>query len=473
MVSQQLALHKKKSSDWRILLALFLVAFFTRISLINWYTAEYTDGIHYITFYYHEYTHIAPLYGSIIQPFYNLFSFIPTHEIAGRFISILAGSLSVIPLFLISRYLFTKKVGAYSVLFYIVSPVALRWNIRVMTDSLFTLFFLLCIYSLLKLYYEPERRWFLPAFFLAGMAALTRYQGLALVPLVAFLWVREIRCKRYRVLITAIPGILPWLAFCWWIFYRKFGQVDVYRDRMEGGYYYLEMFTSYLSALPYALTYPVFALFCYGLYRAWKVERGRVLVLIFAALFLPWLFMHVFYRELVVRTFMPLFPLAMVFAAYASTLMKREKAVMVVCLVVSIAFSAAVLYYQRDTFGDVKRAAEWVRYNVRPQERVYTTSISKTVFWTQRPVKKFVPGIVLRPGDYVVLNSFYVSIPRSKEWVGKRFYFETVYETTSTIVPLLPDLTNPAEYTNAPGWHKVKFRENKFKSVVLKVGARK
>ncbi len=475
MTSEQVALNEKKNPDWRILLALFLAAFITRSSLINWYSAEYSDAILYITFFYNDSIHIAPLYGFILEPFYNLFSFIPTHEFAGSFISILSASLSVVPLFLIGRYFFTDKVGVYSVLFFIVSPVALRWNIRVMTDSLFTLFFLLCVYSLVRLYYESDKRWLFWSVFLAGMASLTRYQGLALTPIVAFLCIRELRRKRYWALAIAIPAVLPWLFFCWWIFSRKFGQIGVYKNQMQGLSNYLEMFTTYMSVLPYALTYPVFALFCYGVYKSWRMERGRVLAIIFAALFLPWLIMHTFYSELVIRTFLPLFPLAMIFAAYAATLIKREKTVMVVSLVISMVCAGAVLYYQRDTFGDIKRASQWVRFNVDPSAHVYATDSSnlKTKFWSRRDINKYRPDAPFKPGDYLLLPSFYTYIEKSIGEVNEKYRLKTVYETASSIVPLLPDITDPPEHTMTPGWKKFRFKRHNFRSVVVKVVERR
>ena len=460
------------------------MAFFTRLPLINWFNAEYTDAILYISFYYNKSTQIAPLYGALIEPLYNLFVFAPTYESVGRSISILAGSLCVIPTFLIGRYIFNEKVGIYATLLFIFSPVVLRWNIRVMTDSMFTLFFLSSIYFFIMFYYEAQKRWLLMGFFTAGLATLARYQGMALIFIVAFMWFREFRNRRYRAVLVSLLGLAPWLILCWWFLYRRFGQAYIFKGR-TGNFLqyadqytemYAEMLKSYLLTLPYALTYPVFALFCYGAYKAWKFEKGRFLILLFAFLFFPWLIVHTIYLELVIRPFMPLFPFFMLFAAYAITLVRKDKVVLAVCLLISITMSAAVLYYQRDSFGDIKRAAEWVGYNARPGAIIYATDSGpyKSRLWSGRAqTKEYRPEAPLKTGDYLLLSSFYVSIADTTEILKKSFYINTLFETTSTIVPLLPDLTDPSEYTMTPEWNMVKFKKNEFKSVVLLLGKRR
>ena len=462
----------RSGRDRWIVLFLFLTAFLVRIPLINWFYATYTDGILYITFYYNDSTFIAPLYGFLVEPFYNLFTFIPTHEMAGRFLSILFGSLSVIPVYLTGRFIFNEKTGIYDVLLYIFSALVLRWNLRVMTDSLFTLIFFSCVYCYLKFYFEPKRWWLFWGFFLSGLAVLSRYQGLAFIPFTAFLWLREIRARRPKAVLVSLLGSAPWLVFLWWTNYRKFEQTDVFQRSITGIAEYAQMMKGYLLLVPYSLTYPVFALFCYGAYRAWKVERGRVFLLSFASVLVIWLVMHTAYMEMQSRFFMPLFPFFMIFAAYGITHIKRERAVLAAALAVSIAFSAAVLHYQRDSFGDIKRAAKWVGRNVSPEATVYATDLwaMKSKFWAQRNIEEYKPpGSALRPGDYVLFNSFNINVDDAIKRLKWRFDLETVYETTSTIVPLLTDVTNPTEYTLKPEWRRVKYKKNVFRSVVLKV----
>ena len=476
MTSKNIALDDRDDSNWRILTALFLVAFFTRIPLIQWYSAEYTDSILYITTFYSDHDFYLPLYGALISLLYGAMVFINEYETAARFISILSGSICTVPVFLTGRLIFNRRTGIYAALLYIFSPIAMRWDLRSMSDSLFTLLFMSSLYFIVRYYCGSSKRWLFLGVFVAGLAMLTRYQGLALAPVLALLLLREIREKRYAAVLTALPAIVPWLVFLWWVLiYRGSGHGRQYQESVAGIFAYLEAVAGYLFALPYALTYPVFALLCYGAYRAWKVERGRAFLLLSCALFVLWLVMHTAIRFLVVRYFMPLFPLAMILAAYGITSLKRERAVLVVLLSISIAASGAVLYLQRDSFGDIKRAAEWVRFNVRPQARLYASDIGgyKTIFWARRPVEVLSPETALRTGDYLVLNSFYVSISETEERLGEEFNFERLYETTSTVVPLLPDITNPAGYTNALGWKLVRFKKNEFKSVVVKIGEKK
>lgn len=465
-----------RALDWRIPLILFLIAFFVRLPLIGWFTAEYSDAILLITIFHSDLAYHPPLYGTLLSLLYNFFEFIPTYETAGRFISLLADSLCVIPIYLTGRYIFNRKTAVYAVLLFIFSAMALRWSVRTMTESLFTLLFTAGIYCFIRFYYEPQRKWLGLGFFIAGLALLTRNQGMALGLIVGALFLREVKLKRFSNVIFSLWGIIPWLVFLWWVFvYRGFAHTGSFAGEVTGFTEYLRMLTGYLLVIPYSLTYPVFLLSCYGAFKAWKVERGRAFLLLFAAILVVWLFSHTIVMALVARYFLPLFPFFMIFAAYGITRLKWDRAVLAAALVVTVAFSVAVFHFQRDSFGDLKRAAEWVRLNVAPGEMVYATDIRtfKTKFWTRRNVEELKPGAILHSGDYLILHSFYVSIPDKLEEIGESFYIERLYETRSSIVPILPDLTQPSKYTNHLGWNKVKFKRNNFRSVVLRLGERK
>jgi 4-amino-4-deoxy-L-arabinose transferase-like glycosyltransferase len=460
----------KNRERW-ILLLLFFAAVILRAPLIGWFSAEYTDSILYITIFYNDHTFYLPLYGALISLLYDNLEFIPTYEMAGRAISIVAGSLSVIPIYLTAKLVFNERTGIYASILFTLSAVALRWDLRAMSDSLFTLFFMASFYFIIKFYYAPAKRIIFLAVLFAGLASITRYQGLALLPLIAFISLREIREKRSSGLLVMVLALPPWIALLWWIEHRGFGHTRQYEESLAGSFAYIKMAAAYLVALPYAMTLPVFVFFCYGLFSAWKTERGRPLILFFLALFIPWLIMHTLIRFLVIRYFLPLFPLFMIFAAYGITRIRRERAAISICIAVTIIFSASVLYFQRDSFGDIKRAAVWIRHNASSEAAVYSTDINafKTKFWARRDVLRLTAEARLKPGDFLVLNSFYVPIPETRQKLAKNYQLDTVFESVSSNVALLTDVTVPSGYTNSPAWLRVNFKRNEFKSVVLKV----
>ena len=461
--------RKHIETDNQIILLLFLLSLLVRIPLISWYSAEYTDAIFQMTLLSNQSTFWPPLYALMIK-LLNYFFHDP--ELSGRFVSILAGSLCVYPIYLIGRFLFNYKTGIYASILYIFSPVALRWNLRVEASSLFTLFFLAGLFSLLKFWINPERKWIFLSFFLAGLASSTRYEGLALLPLIGLLGIREIKEKRYKSVLFSLWGIVPWLLLGWWWNYRGFGQMAQYQERIAPTFisslfmYWTEV-ECYILSLPYVLTYPIFGFFCYGTYKARSLPQGKLLLQIFFYLLLLWLITHSTIRSFQTRYFLPLIPLFLILAGYGISQVKKERLAFVACLTISIIFSGAVLFFQRDSFGDIKRAALWVRDNVKG-DIVFSDEFYKTQFWSGKRVR-LLSDKPLREGDYLILHSLYSPLSEKINYFQKKYELKVAYGTTSSIVPLLPDLLNRPAFTNSPGWLTVKYQRQTFDSVVVKV----
>jgi len=459
-----------KEEENKILFFLFLLAFCIRIPLINWYSAEHTDAICLMTLFSKQFTSWPPLYSFVIKAF-NLF--LNNLETSGQFASILSGSLVMLPIYGIGKLIFDRKTGIYASILYLFSPVALSSDLRVATDSLFTLLFLASLLFLLKFWFNPEARWLLFGFFLAGLASLTRYQGFALVPLIISLGIREIKEKRYKsVLISFLGGVIPWLLLGWWVNYRGFGNLGLYQERvgktvlstLSG---YLSIGESFVVTIPYMLTYPIFAFFCYGVHKAKNLPPGRVLLRVFFYLLILWLIAHSAFRILQTRYFLPLIPLFLLLAGYGFTRVRKERLALGICLAISIFFSSAVLFCQRDSFGDVKRTALWTKNNVKA-EVIFSDEFHKTAFWSTKEVK-YLDSKDIKTGDYLVVHSFYSNLSPMINYLQKKYEVEVVYETTSRIIPLLPDLLNPPILTNTPAWLAKKYQKQTFKSIILKV----
>ncbi|HIE43967.1 MAG TPA: hypothetical protein EYP78_04125 [Candidatus Omnitrophica bacterium] len=422
-----------------------------------------------MTLFSNQSTFWPPLYTLLIKLF-NFFC--GDLELSGRFVSILAGSICVYPVYWIGKLIFNRKVAIYTAILYIFSPVVFRWNLRVMSDSLFTLLFLGSLVFLLRFYFDPEGKWLLLGFFGAGLASLTRYEGIALIPLIMFLWIREIDKKRYKSLFTSLWGLFPWLLLGWWLNYRGFGHFTQHKERMAESllsnlFMYLTEIEGYILTIPYILTYPIFIFFCYGAYKAKNLQRGKILLLVLFYLLILWLITHSTLRSFQTRYFLPLVPLFLILAGYGLSYAKRGRLAFGVCLGISIIFSSAVLFYQRDTFGEVQRASLWIKYNVK-RDTIFSDELHKTQFWSGKKIKPL-ESRDIRAGDYLVIHSFYSPLSQAINYFQKRYEVKVVYQTTSSIIPLLSDLVSRPEFTNSPRWLVMKYQKQTFRSVVLKI----
>ena len=126
--------------------------------------------------------------------------FIGDWELSGQLISIVLGTLTVIPVFLLGRSLYDEKIGWLSALFYISVPNLLKFDNQVIRDPTLWFFILFTIW----LVWEGNKQNRLILFGLAsvsaGLGAITRVEGfiawVILVFYVALKKINEISIKR-------------------------------------------------------------------------------------------------------------------------------------------------------------------------------------------------------------------------------------------------------------------------------------
>lgn len=92
-----------------------------------------------------------------------------TLENAGRLISILAGALLIIPVYLIAEMIFSSRLGAMAAFLVAVNPDLVRNSAKVMRDSLFLLLLFAAMYFLMKAL--KEGKWNLHCWALGGLFA--------------------------------------------------------------------------------------------------------------------------------------------------------------------------------------------------------------------------------------------------------------------------------------------------------------
>lgn len=108
-------------------------------------------------------------------------------EMAGRIISVIFGSLAVLPLYLLFKRMFDIRIAGIAALFFVISPKLVEFSSNVIREPAFWFFSL----SALWLVWEgmDRSRWYympIASLFIA-MSVMTRMEGVALVP-VALLW---------------------------------------------------------------------------------------------------------------------------------------------------------------------------------------------------------------------------------------------------------------------------------------------
>ena len=154
-----------------------------------------------------------PMFHFMAAFFYGIFSSLSPNsgEFGMKMISPLFGSLSLVVSYLIARKLFDEKTAFYSTVFVAFLPMFLDYGIVSYIDSTVTFFITLSIYFALN-----DRH--LLSAVAAGLAAMTKYNGIFIFPLLAYIVYRNTRNKiitlkklAAMVAILALIGA-PWFA---------------------------------------------------------------------------------------------------------------------------------------------------------------------------------------------------------------------------------------------------------------------
>ncbi|MDW8002950.1 MAG: glycosyltransferase family 39 protein [Deltaproteobacteria bacterium] len=177
-------------SEKVFLLLIVLYAFFLRIHRLFIPDVIANDGVFYVgcakliekgDFTQFKETCFFNLYPILIYFFHK---FLDDWEISGRLVSIVFGTLSVIPLYLLTKTLINIRIGLVLVLFYATLPSVVEFSSDVLREGLFWFLFFSSLYfgivALLR------KRWlflFLSSFFLV-LSLFTRIEGVIVLPLI-------------------------------------------------------------------------------------------------------------------------------------------------------------------------------------------------------------------------------------------------------------------------------------------------
>ncbi|MBD3181295.1 hypothetical protein GF312_03320 [Candidatus Poribacteria bacterium] len=484
----------------KTLLLIIILNFLSKIVLINWNGAEYTDSISYMTISTIGKSKWMPVYPYMIY-FVRLFVRNPLYS--GRLTSIIISTLSLLPLYSITRRLYDKRAALYSSLLYIVAPMITRWSIRVMTEASFSFFLLLSLWFIQK-WYDSKKEIYLSLMVgFTGIAALTRPEGIALLPLALF-FVGYIVFNRTRLrfsclniiktLLYCITGLVPWaLQILWhWKIVGRYG----YGQELHGGIEkvtvakYFKYFGLYFAYLPYIITPFVFAFSIYGIYksiRLWRENSFRIIYLLISAyILLSWIIGLSFHWAFTTRFMFPIVVLMIIFSGYGISNItgdKLRKAFFSICMVTSLAFTVIVLIYSRATFEDIRYSAYFIRDNVPVNAKIFSTELGKTRFWSGRKIDKY-NREKLNSGDYVMLQNIYTDFDWELKYLKDHYKTDIIYYKSGVVIPLLADEMYMRSFKrrdgtigyrgsgNQPISLNTQFSKHKFESVVILIKGR-
>lgn len=495
---------------------LILIGIASRIFLLNWYQGTYTDGIIQLGLFENDNAYFPPLFPLLA----NWMSRVIQNEIiAGRLVSLLASTLTLIPLYHLAKWLYGSKAALWTGLFYLTAAVVNRWSLRVMSDSLFTLFFTTAVAAfvmslrssgeqnlpnniprekaqslMLALSRVRKRRWLFLMIAASGLATLTRYQGLALLPLIAWsAWENRKGYSRWEIVETTL-SLLPWVGLVWWLGYRGMEHGAQFAGRMRGWItllVYWDMAETFLYYLPYALTLPVALLAIVGLVSIDRSPLARPLRCALLYLFILWLVVHAMFQSFQYRYFLPLIPVLLLYAGKGVVSLKEllqeqwkslATAIAVAAVIAGGAFSFAVVYLQRNAFADIAEVGYRIAGKNFPGGRVFATGDYggrpvnyKLSFYGGQPVRYFdlsAPDKTpMQAGDYLVLSNAYNSFEAVNRVLGARYELAVAYRSGRyTLFPLLPDImVNPPGTTSQPLCMAYRYHQQVYQSVVLRV----
>lgn len=493
-----------------------LASLVIKMLMLQWNHGEYTDGIIQLTLWDSPIVFFPPGYSALV---YAMNFIIPDLLLAGRAVSILASVATLIAFYMLAREILNhSKQAEWATLLFALSPVFNRWSIRVMTDSLFCLGFILCTYMLMLILNGKSKR-VCYLIGLVGLFSLVRYQAFFFLPFVAYVIYKKRELWKeatpLQMLNSALISLVPWIVMTGWIIYRGFGHQEQFAERAQYGFFttlqlYWKMFETFILFYPWAVTYGVFicgivgiVAFCQG-----NCAQKRF-IQFFAMAAIVFLIVQSAFLSFQYRYLLPLIPLWCIIAAYGLDRIANyyanqswKYAVYGVVILNLLFMSYAVLSYQRAAFSTLVDSAIFLQENYI-EARVFSdetygahASNIKMQFWSGReilPLNKHLDD--LHVGDLIVLHNAYtplenlpslpfLSMEKLNKMLNEKFNVVQINQWSVannpakySTLPLLPDImvypTSEYPLTSNPECMAFRFAPQNYYSVLIRLGEKK
>jgi hypothetical protein len=219
--SQEGKMKDKGRNHWKILVFLIALSFFLRVFLIIYPEPIHNDGIEYIR---HAKEVLAgnwmggesgPVYPTFIVLAY--YTFIKNYELAGILVSVIFGTLLILPVFYLGKIIFNEKVAVLSGLVTAVHPVLQINSGSVLTESTYCFFIAASVLFGWRAFSHGKFHHVLLFSHFVSMAYLTRPEGIGLL-FVFFVWVLLINPPEGKRVWKKRAGIICLAVFCFLLF---------------------------------------------------------------------------------------------------------------------------------------------------------------------------------------------------------------------------------------------------------------
>ncbi len=269
-----------RKQNARNLAVVFLVALCSRLFMTFFYSFVMWDGSVYLLnaqyflgdkIYFEEFR--PPLLAFLISLVYGVFG---VNELLARFVPVIFSALFIVVIYKLGEELFDAKVGAVAAVLTIFNPYHLEWSSRFYTGLLSSTLAMLSLLYINRGLKKEGKNVYL-SFIFAGLATLSRYVYLALLPLLIALRIifREgspsplkrvfLDKKVYAGIFLFFAVLFPWLFFNqmnygnpWHSFSRANEIISGNEYTTEFGFYIkksIEMFSVMYFIFPIALFY--------------------------------------------------------------------------------------------------------------------------------------------------------------------------------------------------------------------------
>ena len=150
-------------------------------------------------------------------------------------------------------------------------------------------------------------------------------------------------------------------------------------------------------------------------------------------------------------------------------LMFWKNGLLIFCLLWLAVFSVVVLIAQSDSFGDVKRSAEFLK-TLPANAVIYSDEVPKTQFWSGRKVRFIQLPFKPNAGDYIIYHSFYTARLGVVDMeLRARHAAVQVHSEESMVVPLLTDIMSDPSLQNRIVSTAYRFQPQFFVSSIYQV----
>ena len=466
----------------------------TRLSLLANNATENTDGILNLTYFSPDRTD-TPRF--VLLPGYPMLVWIGQRlgvdEILwGRFWAALAGLFFLWPLWRLARRWMTVEMTGMVCLMALFSPLLWQWSLRVMADTWLLFSFWACLERLCSAYTEKNEKAWVEACLWGAAAALVRPEGFVLLPwLLGIGWHLRNRVEVKNLLLLLLAWAVPLIFLAPHLrtllaAYQEGLGLTAGPGHLDNPWTNLaEHLYAYMTQPAYVFTPLLFLLALGGLWRmSWiKNPEGRA----WRRVIFPVCFFLLItrlipsaYQDRYLLIFLPLF---LVSAGYElETLflewekkrgdfkaMVLKNGLLALGLFYQVLFCMLVIAYQTDSFGDIRRSAEFLK-GLPLNAVVYSDELPKTRYWAGRGIKPLILPFNPQAGDYLLLHTFYT--PRLgfvDQTLRERHGAEVIYTNASSVVPLLTDVMMDPSIQNRVAATGFRFQTQNFQSVLYQI----